>query len=95
MFIFATILVLMLLFRYYKVKKFQEIVGRTDYFCFVPSVEKNTTSALLPEHPRELIKKATPVPVVVGLNNKEGRLAFFGGETYDGKLFNHSILRYR
>ncbi|KAM7249331.1 hypothetical protein ACFE04_026195 [Oxalis oulophora] len=49
--------------------------GKGVSLCFVPSIEKDKQNAVLPDHPEILMKTADPLPLIVGLNDKEGRLA--------------------
>jgi len=51
-------------------------------FQFVPTIESEAVSnRLLPAHPNILIKSASPVPLISGVNNMEGMIVF------GGKLF--------
>lgn len=52
------------------------------YFEFVPSVEsKAITNPFLPHRPEILVKTASHVPVIIGVNNMEGMIAF-GGKSF-------------
>lgn len=46
---------------------------------FSPTVQKCIENAIIPEDPREMCKKAKKVPILTGLMNKEGLLAYFLG----------------
>jgi len=51
-------------------------------YQFLPSIESNTVSnPFLSVHPEILIKTATPVPIIIGVNNMEGLIGI------EGKLF--------
>lgn len=50
--------------------------GRGNTIPFSPSVEEIKEGAFLPELPQELQKTADPLPLIYGLNNKEGILLF-------------------
>lgn len=66
---------------------FQKDEQEFMYFEFVPSIESNAiTDPFLPDQPEILVKTASPVPVIIGINNMEGMVAF------GGKLFFNSIL---
>lgn len=57
-------------------------------FQFVPTVESEAVSErLLPAHPDILIKSASPVPLIAGVNNMEGMIVF------GGKLFFNYIIK--
>lgn len=48
-------------------------------YPFIPSIECDTISCpFLPADPQVLIKTATPVPLITGLNDMEGILAIGG-----------------
>nr|AVE15907.1 CarE [Rhopalosiphum maidis] len=58
-----------------KETKFKDDNGFLDY-KFVPSIESDMVSnRFLPAHPETLATIASPVPVIVGLNNMEGIIA--------------------
>ncbi|XP_065214514.1 esterase FE4-like [Planococcus citri] len=44
---------------------------------FMPSVEEIKEGAFLPDSPENLIKTADPLPIIYGLNDKEGIIAIF------------------
>lgn len=51
-------------------------------FQFVPTIESDQISdPFLPAHPEILIKTATPIPIITGMNSMEGMIIF------GGKLF--------
>lgn len=51
-------------------------------FQFIPSVESDAVSdRFLPDYPEVLAKKASPVPLISGVNNIEG-LIIFGGKLF-------------
>ncbi|KAF0751373.1 esterase E4-like isoform X1 [Aphis craccivora] len=67
-----------------------KIEGQRDLlnFQFVPTIESEAVSnRLLPAHPNILIKSASPVPLISGVNNMEGMIVF--GEHRLGKLFDY------
>ncbi|XP_050525280.1 esterase FE4-like [Daktulosphaira vitifoliae] len=48
-------------------------------YQFVPSIESyKVTERFLPAHPNELIKTAPSIPIISGINNREGLIAFPG-----------------
>lgn len=52
----------------------------------MPSIEKDKQNAVLPDHPEILMKTADPLPLIVGLNDKEGRLALLGELFFTSKF---------
>ncbi|XP_026805381.1 esterase FE4-like isoform X2 [Rhopalosiphum maidis] len=68
---------------------FTKIKGKTDFtnYEFIPSVESEAVSdKFLPAHPEILVKIAPTVPVITGINNMEGLIAF--GEYRMRKIIN-------
>ncbi|KAM7249336.1 hypothetical protein ACFE04_026200 [Oxalis oulophora] len=55
---------------------FREYAGMPISICFLPSIEADKENAVIPHHPEILMKSADPVPLIVGFNDKEGRLTF-------------------
>jgi len=57
-------------------------------FQFVPTLESEAVSdRLLPAHPDILVKSASPVPLITGINNMEGMIVF-GGKLFLVQLSN-------
>ncbi|XP_050438553.1 juvenile hormone esterase-like [Adelges cooleyi] len=62
-------------------------------YQFVPSIESDQVSErLLPAHPEELLKTATLIPLISGVNNLEGMIMF--GEHAIEKLMNFNKVKY-
>lgn len=58
-----------------KIKK-KKFPGRCTLNPFLPSVEEIKENAFLPDLPENLIKTTDPIPIIYGLNDKEGIIAF-------------------
>ncbi|XKL63134.1 hypothetical protein PGB90_005498 [Kerria lacca] len=54
----------------------KELIGTASPLIFAPSIEVIKNDAFLPDHPKNLLKTAEPLPFLVGLNDKEGRLIY-------------------
>lgn len=73
----------------------QETIGKSSPLKFSPSIETIKENAFLPDHPKNLFKTAEQMPLLAGLNDKEGRLVFSGvyNRNYCGyKLLSDSSL---
>lgn len=52
------------------------------HFEFVPSLESDTVAdRFISDYPEVLIKNATPIPIMCGINSTEGLIAF-GGKAF-------------
>lgn len=57
----------------------QRYPGKSTTYPFLPTMEVFPESAILSDHPQKLLKNTRKIPLIVGMNDKEGGNMFMKG----------------